>query len=81
MTVSHVRFGKNYIRAPYLVYKARFIGCHQFSFLEKYEMLDKAENGAVFLINSPFKAADVWDRLPVEVQENIIKKKLKYYYR
>ena len=79
MTVSHVRFGKNYLRAPYLVYKARFIGCHQFSFLEKYEMLDKAENGAVFLINSPFKASDVWDRIPVEVQENIIEKQLKVY--
>ncbi len=79
MTVSHVRFGKNYIRAPYLVYKARFIGCHQFSFLEKYEMLDKAEDKAVFLINSPFEAADVWDRLPLEVQENIIKKHLKVY--
>ncbi|OGR45603.1 MAG: pyruvate:ferredoxin (flavodoxin) oxidoreductase [Elusimicrobia bacterium GWA2_51_34] len=79
MTVSHVRFGKNYIRAPYLVYKARFIGCHQFSFLEKYEMLDKAENGAIFLINSPFKASEVWDHLPVEVQENIIKKNLKVY--
>ena len=79
MTVSHVRFGKNYIRAPYLVYKARFIGCHQFSFLEKYEMLDKAEDKAIFLINSPFEASDVWDRLPVEVQENIIKKQIKVY--
>jgi len=79
MTVSHVRFGKNYIRAPYLVYKARFIGCHQFSFLEKYEMLDKAEDNAVFLINSPFEASDVWDRLPIEVQEYIIKKHLRVY--
>ncbi|HAH31685.1 MAG TPA: pyruvate:ferredoxin (flavodoxin) oxidoreductase [Elusimicrobia bacterium] len=79
MTVSHVRFGKNYIRAPYLVYKARFIGCHQFSFLEKYEMLDKAEDGAVFLINSPFKASEVWDHMPVEVQENVIAKHLKVY--
>ena len=79
MTVSHVRFGKNYIRAPYLVYKARFIGCHQFSFLEKYEMLDKAEDKAIFLINSPVDASEVWDRLPIEVQENIIKKQLKVY--
>ncbi|MDO8806049.1 MAG: pyruvate:ferredoxin (flavodoxin) oxidoreductase [Elusimicrobiota bacterium] len=79
MTVSHIRFGKNYIRAPYLVYKARFIGCHQFSFLEKYEMLNKAEEGAVFLINSPFDAAEVWDRLPIEVQDSIIKKHLKVH--
>ena len=79
MTVSHVRFGKNYIRAPYLVNRARFIGCHQFSFLEKYEMLDKAEDNGIFLLNSPFEAADVWDRLPIEVQENIVKKHLKVY--
>jgi len=79
MTVSHVRFGKDYIKAPYLVYKAQFIGCHQFSFLEKYEMLDRAENGAVFLINSPFAAKDVWDNIPVEVQQTIIDKKLKVY--
>ncbi len=79
MTVSHVRFGKNYIRAPYLIYKARFIGCHQFSFLEKYEMLNKAEENAVFLLNSPFTAAEVWDHLPIEVQEIIIKRHLKMY--
>ncbi len=79
MTVSHLRFGKNYIRAPYLVNKARFIGCHQFSFLDKYEMLNKAEENATFLINSPFEAAVVWDQLPIEVQEDIVKKHLKVY--
>ncbi|MFH1619749.1 MAG: 2-oxoacid:acceptor oxidoreductase family protein, partial [bacterium] len=61
MTVSHVRFGKRPIRAPYLVGNARFIGCHQFSFLEKYEMLARAEDGGVFLLNSPFPASEVWD--------------------
>ncbi|MDA8129944.1 MAG: pyruvate:ferredoxin (flavodoxin) oxidoreductase [Elusimicrobia bacterium] len=79
MTVSHLRFGKSYLRTPYLVYKARFIGCHQFSFLEKYEMLDKAEAGGIFLLNSPFGAEEVWDRLPIEVQEDIVKKHLKFY--
>ena len=79
MTVSHVRFGHNYIKAPYLVNKAHFIGCHQFSFLEKYEMLNKAENNAVFLINSPFSAAEVWDKIPAEVQKDIIDKKLRVY--
>jgi len=79
MTVSHVRFGKDYIKAPYLVYKAHFVGCHQFSFLEKYEMLDKAEDKAVFLINSPYAANDVWDHIPAEVQKDIISKKLRVY--
>ncbi|MGD9641468.1 MAG: pyruvate:ferredoxin (flavodoxin) oxidoreductase [Elusimicrobiales bacterium] len=79
MTASHLRFGKNYIRAPYLVSKARFIGCHQFSFLEKYEMLNKAEDNGIFLLNSPFAANEVWDKLPIEVQEAIVKKHLKLY--
>ncbi|HOI43109.1 MAG TPA: pyruvate:ferredoxin (flavodoxin) oxidoreductase, partial [Elusimicrobiales bacterium] len=79
ITTSHVRFGRNYIRAPYLVYKAKFIGCHQFSFLEKYEMLDKAEDGGIFLLNSPYSASEVWDKLPVEVQYDITKKSLKVY--
>ena len=79
LTVSHVRFGKKYIRAPYLVYKARFIGCHQFSFLEKYDMLASAEDGAVFLLSSPYSAAEVWPKIPCEVQQTIIDKKIKFY--
>ncbi len=79
MTVSHVRFGKNPIKAPYLISKARFIGCHQFSFLEKYEMLDKAQEGGVFLLNSPYPAKEVWDKIPCEVQKSIIDKKLKFF--
>ena len=79
MTVSHVRFGKKYIRAPYTISKANFIGCHQFPFLEKYDVLSKAEDGAVFLLNSPYKAGEVWNHLPVEVQEVVIAKKLKFY--
>ncbi len=79
MTASHLRFGKSYIRAPYLVSKARFVACHQFSFLEKYEMLNRAEDGGIFLLNSPFPADRVWDKLPVEVQYDIVKKNLKMY--
>ncbi len=79
LTVSHVRFGKEYIRAPYLITRANFIGCHQFSFLEKYEIVDKLIDGGVFLLNSPFKASEVWDKIPAEVGEIIIKKKAKFY--
>ena len=79
MTVSHVRFGKNYIRAPYQIAKARFIGCHQFSFLQNYEMLNKAEENAIFLLNSPFHSSEVWDQIPVEVQSDIVKKHIKVY--
>ena len=54
MTISHLRFGPRPIRSSYLVNKANFIACHQFSFLEKYEMLEAAVPGATFLLNSPF---------------------------
>ncbi|MGI5862293.1 MAG: pyruvate:ferredoxin (flavodoxin) oxidoreductase [Myxococcales bacterium] len=79
MTVSHLRFGKKPIRSSYLVSKANFIGCHQFVFLEKFDMLRNALPGATFLLNSPYSADQVWDHLPKHVQEQIIEKKLKLY--
>jgi len=79
MTTSHLRFGKKYIRAPYLVQEADFVACHNFSFLEKYDMLARAKNGATFLLNAPFSAAEVWDTMPKEVQQQILTKKLKFY--
>ena len=78
-TVSHLRFGKNPIKAPYLVSTADFIACHQFNFLEKVEMLDQAKNGATFLLNSPFGKDEVWNELPGSVQKSIIDKGLKLY--
>ena len=79
ITVSHLRFGPNPIRAPYLVKNAQFVGCHQFSFMEKYRVLDCAAEGAVFLLNSIYGADAVWDHLNREVQQTIIDKKLKFY--
>ncbi len=79
ITVSHLRFGKNPIRSPYLITNANFIACHNFSFLEKYDMLKNADEGAVFLLNSPYSENEVWDVLPSEVQSQIIKKKLRFY--
>ena len=79
MTTSHLRFGKKYIRAPYLVQEADFVACHNFSFLEKYDMLSKAKPGATFLLNAPFGPKEVWDTMPKEVQQQIIDKKMKFY--
>ncbi len=78
-TVSHLRFGPEPIRAPYLVQKAQFIGCHQFNFLFKTDMLAQAAPGSVFLLNSPFTAEEVWDHLPRYVQERLITKRLSFY--
>ena len=79
MTTSHLRFANHVINAPYLINKADFVACHHFPFLEKIDMLAQAKDGAVFLLNAPFKAEEVWDHLPVEVQDEIIKKHLKLY--
>jgi len=79
VTVSHLRFGKERIRSTYLVSKARFLACHKFSFLEKYDMLSKLEEGGIFLLNSPYGKEEVWDKIPVEVQEQILRKKVNFY--
>lgn len=79
VTVSHLRFGKNLIRRPYLIDKADFVACHNPTFLEKYDMLSAAKQGATFLMTSLHGADEVWDTLPQEVQQQIINKKLKFY--
>ncbi len=79
MTVSHLRFGPRPITSTYLVQKAGFVGCHQFGFLEKVDVLECAADGAIFLLNSPHRPAYTWDQLPVEVQRTIIKKHLRFY--
>ena len=81
VTTSHLRFGPKPIRAPYLIGKdeAQFVACHQFVFLEKVDMLRYAAPGATFLLNSIYGPNEVWDKLPREVQQGIIAKKLKFY--
>ena len=79
ITISHLRFGKKTINAPYLIDNADFIACHNFTFLEKYDMVSKAKPGGTFLLCSPFGKAEVWDKMPKEVQQQIIDKKLKFY--
>jgi pyruvate-ferredoxin/flavodoxin oxidoreductase len=79
MTVSHLRFGPNPIRSTYLVSKANFVACHQWIFLERYNMLEPLVEGGVFLLNSPFGPEEVWDHLPVETQKQLIQKKAKFY--
>ncbi|UCD65169.1 MAG: pyruvate:ferredoxin (flavodoxin) oxidoreductase [Candidatus Zixiibacteriota bacterium] len=79
VTVSHVRFGKELIRKPYLISSAQFVACHNYSFLEKYDMVDKLVEGGTFLLNSPYGPDEIWDRVPVEVQKQLIDRKAKFY--
>ncbi len=79
VTVSHLRFGPRPIRASYLITRANFIGCHQFNFIDRFDMLAAAEPGATFLLNSPYGPDEVWDKLPDNAQRHIIEKKLRFY--
>jgi pyruvate-ferredoxin/flavodoxin oxidoreductase len=79
MTVSHLRFGPRPIRSTYLIRRANFVACHQLPFLERLDVLEAAEPGAVFLLNSPYGADEVWKELPLPVRQQIITKKLRFF--
>ena len=79
VTVSHLRFGPQPIRSSYLIDKANFIGCHQFSFLERADVLSRAAPGATVLLNAPFESAEVWNHLPRKFQQQVIDKHLRVF--
>jgi len=79
LTISHLRFGPAPIHSTYLVNRANFVACHQFSFLERYDILKTAQPGDVFLLNSPYSTEEVWDHLPYSIQQTIIEKKLRFF--
>ena len=78
-TVSHLRFGNNPIHSTYLITSANFVACHQFNFVNKFDMLKNAAEGCTFLLNSPFDENEVWDKLPAKLQQQIIDKKINFY--
>ncbi|OPY70480.1 MAG: Pyruvate-flavodoxin oxidoreductase [Syntrophorhabdaceae bacterium PtaU1.Bin034] len=79
MTVSHLRFGEEPINKPYLLSSANFIACHHPSFLKTYDMLENAAEGAIFLLTTSHSKEDVWDTLPLEIQQHLISKKMHFY--
>ena len=79
VTESHLRFGPKPINSTYLVQKADFIGCHQFPFLFKLDILGRIKDGGTLLLNTHYSKDEVWDQLPKVVQQIIIDKKVKFY--
>jgi pyruvate-ferredoxin/flavodoxin oxidoreductase len=79
MTVSHLRFGKGPIRSSYLIRRASFVACHQFGFLERYDVLDYAAPGAIVLLNAPWPVDEVWGHLPAEARRQIVEKKVQLF--
>ena len=78
-TISHLRFGPNPIHSPFLIKHADFVACHQWPFLERYNVVDYASEGATLLLNSPFGPEEVWNHFSIELQREIIAKKLKCF--
>ncbi|HLN65554.1 MAG TPA: 2-oxoacid:acceptor oxidoreductase family protein, partial [Symbiobacteriaceae bacterium] len=79
LTVSHLRFGPRPIKSSYLITKANFVAVHQFVFVERFPVLNEAQEGATVLLNSPYGPDQVWDHLPRPIQTQIIEKNLKLY--
>ncbi|MBN1378787.1 MAG: pyruvate:ferredoxin (flavodoxin) oxidoreductase [Gammaproteobacteria bacterium] len=78
-TVSHLRFGPNPIRSTYLVQSANFVACHQNNFIDTTPLLKHAAKGATFLLNSTHGPNEVWDTLPLSLQQQIIEKETPFY--
>ena len=79
MTISHLRFGKNPIRSPYLISRANFVACHQYVFLETHDVLSSIVPGGTFLLNAPYPTEEVWNNMPRHIQKQILDKKIKFY--
>ncbi len=81
VTVSHLRFGEQPIHSTYLISDndANFVACHQPAFLQRYDMLDMASHKAVFLLNTPVGADQIWDALTEKMQQQIIDKEIRFY--
>jgi len=79
VTISHLRFKPHPIQSTYLVQQAQFVACHHFVFLERYDVLQYAAPGATLLLNTPYDAEALWDKLPRSVQQEILDKGLKLY--
>jgi pyruvate-ferredoxin/flavodoxin oxidoreductase len=78
-TVSHLRFGPDSIYSNYLIEDADFIGIHKFNYIEKYNMISKIKNKGTFLLNSPYSKNEIWDKLPIQYQKEIIEKGIAFY--
>ncbi|WED24711.1 pyruvate:ferredoxin (flavodoxin) oxidoreductase [Vibrio sp. JC009] len=79
MTTSHLRFNNTAIDAPYLIEQAGFIGCHQFSLLQKNDILANAKPGATILFNTTHSSTALWKQLGHREQNHILRKELKVY--
>jgi len=79
ITVSHLRFGDSPVNMPWLIDAADFVACHNQAYIGRYDMLGPLKEGGTFLLNSIIPTSKVFEYLTKEMQETIIKKKIKFY--
>ncbi len=79
MTISHLRASPRPIRSTYLISTARFVGVHQWAFLDRLDVLETCAPGGTLLLNAPYPAGEVFGRLPQEAQQAILDKELEVW--
>ena len=79
LTQSHLRFGRQPIRSPYLIRSADFVACHTPSYVRKYDMVRNLKEGGVFLLNCPWDAGELEKKLPASMKRALAEKKARFY--
>ena len=79
ITISHLRFGDNTIRSPYLVNTPDFVACHVFAYLQKYDMLKGLKKGGTFLLNSIWDVEETKKRLPDSMKKYMAENDIRFY--
>ncbi len=79
LTRSHLRFGDKVIRSAYYVSKANFVACHNFSYIDKYDMTGDVKEGGTFLLNTGLSFEELDKRLPARMKRDIARKNIRFY--
>jgi len=78
-TTSHLRFGDEPIRSPYLVNSPDFVACHVPSYLDKYDMLKGLKKGGTFLFNSIWDIEETKKRLPDHMKKYLADHNIRFF--
>ncbi|MGI6394103.1 MAG: pyruvate:ferredoxin (flavodoxin) oxidoreductase [bacterium] len=79
ITVSHLRFGKEKIKAPYLITDADYIACHNQAYVYQYDLARTLKKDGVFVLNTVWDAKETEENLPASLKKDIAKKNGKVY--
>ncbi|MDE7476260.1 MAG: pyruvate:ferredoxin (flavodoxin) oxidoreductase [Duncaniella sp.] len=78
-TISQLRIGKTPVTSAYGIDGADYIGCHKTSYVNRFTMIDKAKEGGIFVLNSPWTPEQLCKNLPLEMRQTISDKKLRFF--